>query len=79
VDKKQKRIAGQLQSQYGKSRDPDSPTESRDPDSKTEEEPESFSVDLHRPERTLRTGSNMHPREKTLFKQFLSGNADVFA
>jgi len=51
----------------------------KNPDSRTEEEPELFRVDPHHPERTLRIGSNLHPLEKIMFKQFLSENMDVLA
>ena len=79
VDKKQNRVADQQQSKFGKNPNPDSPIESGNPDCKIEEEPKLFGIDPHHSERTFRIGSNLHPREKTLFKQFLTKNADVFA
>ena len=41
------------------------------------EEPELLEVDPHHPERTLCIGSSLHPREKMLYKQFLTTNTDV--
>jgi len=38
-----------------------------------------FGVDPHHPKRTLRIGSNLHPREKILFKQFLFEDTNLFA
>jgi len=78
VDKKQKRVTDQKQSKFGESPDPNSPPESGNPDSRIEEEPKLFGVDPHHPKRTLRIGSNLHPWENVLFKQFLSENTDVF-
>ena len=56
MNKKQKRVVDQYQSQHGESLDPGLAAEWENPNNKTEEEPETFIADPSHPERTLRIG-----------------------